>query len=175
MVWQGREIARAAIVMAARSLVGAGLCGFDVKGEVMANVEVEVAIAVKVGPRRGRRPVAVAPQAGAIGQLFELAVPAIMQEAHPPPTRDEEIRPAVVVVVAHGHPVSVASGCPRDSCTLADIFKRAVPPIAEQAVARFSVPCPAGTLPLAPRRYQANRRRRNRVSQFRHSSSPAAA
>ena len=77
---------------------------------VVADVEVEVAVAVEVGERGGRRPVPVAPEAGPCGRVLERAVAPVVVEGVGVPAGDEEVGAAVVVVVADGDAVAVASG-----------------------------------------------------------------
>ncbi len=50
VIGKRRKVARAAVVIASRLLVGADRRFFQVKGEVMADIEVEIAVAVQVGP-----------------------------------------------------------------------------------------------------------------------------
>ena len=78
--------------------------------EVMADIEVEVAIVVEVGPCRGRWPVAIAPQSGSGGGVFEAARAQVVIEGIRPPAGDEEVGTAVVIVVADGDTVAVAAG-----------------------------------------------------------------
>ena len=73
-----------------------------VPDHVVANVEVEVAVVVEVGKGRRGRVVAAACQARALRDIVErsIALIAVERVGHEP--ADEEIGPAVVVVVAHG-------------------------------------------------------------------------
>ena len=63
-----------------RLLVPAELRVLGVPVEVVADVEVEVAVAVQVGEGRRGRPVAVASQAGRLGDVLEGAVPLVAVE-----------------------------------------------------------------------------------------------
>ena len=77
--------------------------------EVMADVEVEVAVVVQVGEGGRCRPVAIAAQAGPVGDVLERPVPAVAIEGVRSPAGDEEVGMAVVVEVADGHAVSVTA------------------------------------------------------------------
>ena len=86
-----------------------------VPGQVVADIQIEVAVAVEVGEGGRGRPVARTAQSGAIGRVLERAVaPVVQQEIRPEP-RDEQVGPAVVVVVAGGHAEAISAADPRDA------------------------------------------------------------
>ncbi len=103
----------------------------------MADVEIEVAVAVEVGKRRRGRPVAVAAQARAGRHVLERAVSLVAIKGIRPPAGDEEVGPAVVVVVADGDSVAVAPAHRGDARPGGHVLERAVAPVAEQPVAVF--------------------------------------
>ena len=107
-----------------------------VPDEVVADVEVEVAVVVEVGKGGRGRPVAIAPQAGPIGDVLERPVAAVAIERVGSPAGDEEVGMAVVVDVADGHAVPVASLHPADAGSVARIVKRAVALVPKQSIAR---------------------------------------
>ena len=108
-----------------------------VPDHVVANVEVEVAVVVEVGKRRRGRMVAAARQARALRDVLEgsIALVAVERIGHEP--ADEEIGPAVVVVVPHGHAmaVSLTPRDPGDAGFLGDVFKCAVAPVPKEPIA----------------------------------------
>ena len=112
--------------------------------EVMADVEVQVAVVVQVGEGRRGRPVAVAPQAGRGRHVLERAVAPVMIEGIRPPAGDEQVGAAVVIVVAHRHAVAIPLGRAGQPRGLGDVLEGAVPAIPKEAVA----PRGAGTLPV---------------------------
>ena len=95
-------------VWSSRIAQSSGIDGVPV--EVVADIEVEVAVVVEVGPGRRGRPVAVAAEPGLRGGVLEPAVAVVVIEGVGPPAGDEEVGAAVVVVVAHGDAVAVAAG-----------------------------------------------------------------
>ena len=113
------------------------LLALDVEDQVMADVQVEVAVAVEVGPGRRCRPVAIAAQAGLRGHVLERSVAPVAEQGVRPPPRDEQVGMAVVVVVADGDAVAVASRESVQPGTLGDILERPVAAVAEQAVAAW--------------------------------------
>ena len=106
-----------------------------VPGQVVADVEVEVAVAVEIGEGRRGRPVAIAAQSGALGGVLERAVAPVVKQGIRPEAGDEQVGAAVVVVVAHRHAEAVAAADPRRSRGGRRVLERAVAPVAEQAVA----------------------------------------
>ena len=103
--------------------------------EVMADIEVEVAVVVEVGPCRGGRPVAIAPQSGSRGGVLEAAVAQVVIEGIGPPAGDEEVGTAVVIVVADGDAVAVAAGEARPGRSGGHVLEPAVAAVAEEPVA----------------------------------------
>ena len=81
-----------------------------VPGRVLANVEVEIAVAVEIGEDGRRGPAAIASQARFLGQIFECAVATIVVEGVGVPASHEQVRLTVVVEIADGHAMPVASG-----------------------------------------------------------------
>ena len=106
-----------------------------VPDEVVADVEVEVAVVVQIGERGRGGPVAIAPETGAIRDILERPVPSVAVKGVRPPAGDEEVGTAVVVEVADGDPVAVASLHPGDAGPFGGVFERAIAAVAEQAVA----------------------------------------
>ena len=104
----------------------------------MADVEVEVAVVVEVGERRRGRVVAAARQARALRDVLEGSVAAVAVERVGHEPADEEIGPAVVVVVADGHAqaVSLTPRDPGDADFLGHVFKCAVAPVPKEPIAR---------------------------------------
>ena len=74
-----------------------------VPDHVVADVEVEVAVAVEVGECRRGGPVAVAAQAPSLGDVLEGAIAPVAVEGIATPACDEEVGSSVVVDVANGH------------------------------------------------------------------------
>ena len=106
-----------------------------VPDDVVADVQVEVAVVVEVGEGRRRRPVAVAGQTRSLRDVLESPVPAIAIQGIGSPPGHEEVGVAVVVVVADRHAVAVALGHAADPRGVRHVFERAVAAVAEQAVA----------------------------------------
>src|SRR5262249_25774088 len=94
----------------------------------------EVAIAVQVSERRRGRPVAIAAQSGAIGEVFEGAVSLVAIEGIGAPARDKQVGPAVAVDVAHRHAVTVPAGEARDAGSNGHILKGAVATIPKETI-----------------------------------------
>lgn len=81
-----------------------------IPGDVMADEEVEQAVVVDVDPGGARAPVGARRlEARGSGDVGKSAATQVLEEALAADAGDEEIRPAVVVVVAagHAHPVKV--------------------------------------------------------------------
>ena len=101
----------------------------------MADIEVEIAIVVQIGPGRRARPISVAAEAGARGDILEAAVAEVVIKGIVPPPRDEDVGAAVVVKVAHGDPEPVAAAqCPQ-SRPSGGVIEPTVAAVAEEAVA----------------------------------------
>ena len=82
VVGQGIEGTGAAIdVRAVLPRMGARWRQHGVPGSVVADVEVEVAVAVEIGEGRRGRPVAVAPQTGFLRHILERAVAPVAIES----------------------------------------------------------------------------------------------
>ena len=73
----------------------------------MADIEIQVAVAVQVGERRRGRPVAIAAQARLARHVLEPPIALVAIECVRMPARDEQVGPAVVVVVADRDSVAV--------------------------------------------------------------------
>ena len=110
----------------------------DVPGQVMADIQVEVAVAVEIGEGRRGRPVAITAQPGAVGRVRERAVSLVVEQDVRPEPGDEQVGAAVAVVIAGGHAERVAATDPGDARRGRHIFKRAVAPVAKQAVFRVA-------------------------------------
>ena len=101
----------------------------------MADVQVEVAVAVEVGERGGGRPVAVAAEAGGVRGVLEGAVAAVAVKGVGPPAGDEQVGVAVVVDVADGDAVAISAGEGGDPGGFGGVLEGAVAAIVEEAVA----------------------------------------
>ena len=75
----------------------------------MADVEVEVAVAIQIGERRRSRPVAISCKPSLLGDVFKRPVSSVAIEGVLPPAGHEEVGPAVVVDITHGDPVPVST------------------------------------------------------------------
>ena len=117
-----------------RSMLAEGRV-FGVPDEVMADVKVEVAVVVQVGEGGRGGPVAIAAEAGAIGDILEGPVASVAVKGVRSPAGDEEVGTAVVVEVADGHAMAVTSLHPGDAGPFGGVFKCAVAAVAEQPVA----------------------------------------
>ena len=107
VIRQGLEVERKAAVVA-------GVLGIDatagfvvVPFEVVADVQVEVAVAIQVGERRRSRPVAIAGKPGLLGDVFKSPVALVAIEGIAAPARHEEVGPSVVVDITDRDPVAV--------------------------------------------------------------------
>ena len=162
----------------------AGMVGIPL--EVMADVEIQVAVVVQVGEGRRGRPVAIAPQPGRGRHILERAVPAVMVKGIRPPAGDEEVGAAIVIVVAHGHAVAIPLGRAGQARGLGDVLEAAVPAIPKEAVAPRGAGIPlvsfrgrrsggqaAGTVRPAGHTHRASRRRRSRSGRPRRLRLPA--
>jgi hypothetical protein len=109
----------------------------EVPGRVMADVEVEVAVAVQVGQCRRAGPIAPAAQPTRIRRVLEGAVAAVPVEGIRSPTSDEHVGVAVPVDVAHGHAVPVSGGKSADPRAVGHVLKGAVAAIVKQAIPRL--------------------------------------
>ena len=103
--------------------------------DVVADVQVEVAVAVEVGERRRRRPAAVSAQPPTGRHVLECAVATVSVQRVRPEAGDEEIGSSVVVHVADGGAVPVAAGHGGETRARGHVFKGAVALVAEQPVA----------------------------------------
>ena len=149
--------------------------GCRVPFQIVADVEVEVAVVVQVGPGRRGRPVAVAAQPRTRRDVLEPALAEVVVEGIGPPSGDEQVGAAVVVVVADGDPVAVAAGQRGQAGRGGDVLEPAVAAVAEEAVAEGAGSRSAGgTAPLERRRCRAIRRRRSRGAPRRRSWSRGA-
>ncbi len=108
-----------------------------IPGQVVADIQIEVAVTVEVGEGGRGRPVAPAVQSGVSSRVLERAVAPIVQQEIRPEPRDEQIGPAVVVVIGAGHAEAISAANPRDPGALARILERPVSAVAEQAVAQL--------------------------------------
>ena len=133
-VGAGGEQARVAEPVGAELRVAADEGGVLVPDEVVADVQVEVAVAVEVGEGRGGRPVAVAAQAGGLGDVLEGAVAPVAVEGIRPPSGDEQVGVAVVVDIADGDAVAVAAGEGGDPGGFGGVLECAIAAVVEEAV-----------------------------------------
>ena len=141
----------------------AEVIGHDVGelGVVVVDEEVEPAVVVEVPEPAGERPVVARPgDAHLAGDVAERAVPlVVVQPAGRVEVRDEEVEPAVAVVVAPGRPLGHA--LVDDAGRGGDVLERAVAlvvvePAAVGGVGRFAV------VLAADEEVERGRRRRNR-------------
>ena len=126
------RILRALLAMARRR-------GCRVPLQVMAYVEIEVAVTVQVGPGCRGRPVAVAAKPDLWGHVLEPAVTAVVVKGVGPPSRDEQIRKAVIVVVAHSNAETVTAGHLGQAGRGGGVLEPAVAAVAEKAVTKGRV------------------------------------
>ncbi len=124
-----REVAGARRVLAEARVVG-------VPDSVVADVEIDIAVAVEIGEGRRRRPVAGAAEPGAGGRVLEGAIAPVAEQCVRPPARDEQIRMSVVVEVADGRGVAVAPGEGRDPGRFGRVLEGAVAPVAKETIGR---------------------------------------
>src|SRR4051794_15673700 len=81
--------------------------------DILAKIKVGVTIAVKVGESGAGTPEVRAEQPGHLGRLDEAPAPGglvvldVVVQGQPAIARDEQIRPAVTVVIGHGGTVAV--------------------------------------------------------------------
>src|SRR5215472_5796905 len=89
--------------LAVARLAGSGYF-LEVDLNVMAHKQIEVAVAIVVNPRAARAPAyAILVQAGFLSHIRERAVAIVVKQHAVAPVADEEVVPAVVVVVPHAH------------------------------------------------------------------------
>ena len=94
--------------------------------QIVADIEIEVAVIVEVGPGRRCGPVAVAPEPRLRCGVLEPASAQIAIQGVRPPSGDEEVGPAVVIVVAHGDAVAVAARQGGQAGDRGDVLESAV-------------------------------------------------
>src|SRR4051794_34146446 len=129
MVRPGPEPGRAAERRGPGPGVAAELGVGDVPFEVVADVEVEVAVAVEVRKRGRGRPVAGPAQPGAAGDVLEGPVAPVAIEGIRVPACDEEVRAAVVVVVADRDAVPIPAGHSGDPGAVGGVLEGPVPSV----------------------------------------------
>ena len=110
--------------------------GCRVPLQVVADIEIEVAVVVQVGPRRRGRPVAVAAEPRTRGGVLEATMAEVVVKGIGPPSRDEQIRAAVIVVVADGDPVPITAGQRGQAGRGGGVLEPAVAAVAEEAVTK---------------------------------------
>ena len=112
-----------------------GVVGVPV--DVVADVEVEVAVVIEVGEGGRGRPVAIArPGRTASVASSNVPSPAVPIQGIRLPSGDEQVGMTVVVDVADGHAVAIASGHPGDPARTGRVLEGAVAAVAEQPVPR---------------------------------------
>ena len=136
MVAEGLEFPRVAVDRIARAggFAAEGRV-LGIPGQVMTDIEIEVPVAVEVGPRGRGGPIPVATQPGRLRGVLEGAVAPVVEQGIGPPSGDEHVGSAIVVVVGDGHPVTVSAGQCREPRPFRDILEGAVAQVAEQAIA----------------------------------------
>ena len=139
----GKRVGHAVIIAAALVMRLSWLCFalakrrvVGIPHEVMAYIQIEIAVVVEIGPGCRGRPVAIAGQAHLGGDVGKSAVALIAIKGIRAPARDEEIGAAVVVKIADGNAVAVAARQLPDSSLLGHIVEGAVATVPEQSVAR---------------------------------------
>ncbi len=103
--------------------------------KVMADIEVQVTIAVEVSEGGRGWPIAIAGQAGRARHILKPPVTSVAIECVRMPARDKQVGSAIVVVVAHGDSMTVPPRKRADARAVGDVFKGAVAAIAKQPVA----------------------------------------
>jgi hypothetical protein len=119
-------------------LIGIEPCGTRAKSRVVAvprpivaDVKIEISVAIQVGKCGRGRKISVAAQPCGLGHVFECAVAPVVVESVASPSSDEEIRVSVVVVVSNRDSVPVAPHQARDSRPLGGVFERAIASVTE--------------------------------------------
>src|ERR1017187_7170019 len=131
MIRQSGKIEGIAVVLAGGILVDAAAGIAGVVDEIVANIQVEITVGVEIGEDGRSRPVAVAIQPRLPGYVVEAAFPRVAIECIGPPAGDEEVGPAVVVVIADGDSVAVTAGKRRNTGAFGDVFESTVSPVSE--------------------------------------------
>ena len=106
-----------------------------IPAQVLADIQVEISVPVQVGEGGRGRPAAVSAQAGGLGPVFKRPVAPVAIQGVGAEAGDEEVGPAVVIIVADRHSVAVATRHRGDLRGLADILEAAVAAVAEEAIA----------------------------------------
>jgi len=153
VVRQGSERARCAVVELLAGLHALALGGngparaegrmLGVPNQVMADVEVEVAVVVEIGERGRGGPIAVAPQAGAIGDVLEGPVSSI---AILGATRTNHCRAAPNWSAS----ISRLTGARPDSNRRAETIGQAIQPAIPRSVARQMIQSQRRLIALSP-------------------------
>src|SRR5207247_1082813 len=98
----------------------------------------EVTVIVQVGEGRRGWPVPIAAQAGVLRGVFERPITAVMVKRIGPPSGNEQIGMAVVVVVADCDTLAVASARhPGQPAGRRDVLERAVAAVTVESIARL--------------------------------------
>src|SRR5262249_639744 len=115
----GRADVRRLAVVVAGEVVGKGPVN------VLAHVEIGKAVAVQVGPRGASRPGNSLVQAGAGADVLEpptaLPVGYVPEKGAAAPTRDEQVRPTVAVIIGDRRGVAVEPGLSAGQALQADL------------------------------------------------------
>src|SRR4051794_2616803 len=129
------ELLRRTVAVLPLLFVPADLRVLGVPLQVVANVEIKVAVAVQI--REGGRggPVPVAPQARGICHIAKRLIAFVVIEGVGAPSGDEQVGMPVVVVIGDGDPMAVAAREPTDAGGGRGILERAVPAVAKEPVA----------------------------------------
>ena len=75
--------------------------------KIVTDIEIEIAIAVQIGERGRSRPVAIAAQAYSGCDVLERSVAFVAIERVRMPAGDEEVGPAVIVIVGDGDSMAI--------------------------------------------------------------------
>ena len=101
----------------------------------MTDKKVKIAVAVEVGKSSRCRPVAMAAQAATLGDIVKRTVTLVMIKRVRAPAGDKEVGVPIVVIIAHGNPVSISAGRLRQTGSYGDIFKRAITLVVIETIA----------------------------------------
>ena len=113
----------------------------------MADIEVEVAVVVEIGKRRGCGSVASSGQSRTRGDVLEGSIAAIVVKRVGLQAGYKQVGMPVIIVVAHRYSLAVTPppGDRRDSGLLGHVVENAVAAVAKETVARRPVRLPGVT------------------------------
>ena len=117
-------------------LVAAKLGIVSIPDGVMADIKVEIAIAIEISEGSRGWPVSITAQPSALGHVLERPITPVAQQPVAAPPGQEQVGMAVVVVIGHGDAVTIGPGELGQAGTMSHVSECAVATIPEQAVAR---------------------------------------